>query len=100
MTTVFSPLNVFYENWKVYADKLAKAIAPLTAEQLALRAAPNERSVGEMAQHIIGTRAGWFHYVLREGGEEIVRFDEWDRPGAPERSAAELVEGLNTSWEF
>jgi uncharacterized damage-inducible protein DinB len=93
-------LATIYENWKHYQDLLAQAIAPLTDEQLALRAAPNLRSIGENAAHIISCRAGWFHHVLGEGGEEIVAFDPWDARDAPARGADELVHGLEATWQF
>ena len=53
-------LTTFYTSWKAYQDHIKGALAPLTAEQLELRAAPHLRSIGENALHIIGCRAGWF----------------------------------------
>jgi uncharacterized damage-inducible protein DinB len=92
-------LGTFYENWKLYQDRLKEAIAPLTDEQLALRAAPGLRSIGELAAHIIGTRIGWFAYVLLEDPGEVGTV-RWDKPGAPVRSAAELVRGLDLTWQM
>src|SRR5690348_518795 len=45
MQTEASPLAILFSNWADYQQQLIKAIAPLTPEQLALRAAPNLRSV-------------------------------------------------------
>ncbi len=67
-------------------------------EQLALRAAPNLRSIDELARHIIGVRAGWFHFVLHEGDEAFGAIASWNEPGSPARSASELVEGLAATW--
>ncbi len=53
----------FYKGWEVYQGHLVKALAPLTAEQLALRAAPGLRSIGETALHIVGGRSYWFTNV-------------------------------------
>jgi hypothetical protein len=39
--------TTFYTSWKAYQDHLTQALAPLTTEQLALRAAPGLRSIGE-----------------------------------------------------
>jgi uncharacterized damage-inducible protein DinB len=61
-------LTTFYTSWKAYQDHLKDALAPLTAEQLALRAAPGLRSIGENAAHIIGCRIGWFTSTLGEDG--------------------------------
>src|SRR5437660_7914493 len=92
-----STLDTFYENWKVYQDHLKAAIAPLTDEQLALRAAPNMRTAGEIAAHIIGVRIGWFMYDLHEDIGELALLDDW---GAPGRTAAELLQGLDATWQM
>ena len=93
-----SPATV-YKGWDVYQQHLTKAIAPLSAEQLALRAAPNLRSIGMIATHIIAVRVRWFHNLMGEGSAEIAPIGRWDRSGEPERSAAELVSGLETTWQ-
>jgi uncharacterized damage-inducible protein DinB len=78
---------------------LCIALARLSPEQLALRAAPDLRSIYELACHIIAVRAGWFHYVLEEGDEEFGAFSEWNEPDSPPRSASELVSGLEKTWQ-
>ncbi len=94
-------LTTFYTSWKAYQDHLKAALAPLTAEQLALRAAPSLRSIGENAAHIVGCRAGWFTEFLGEdGGADVKATARWDEPGAPARTAAELVQGLDRTWQF
>lgn len=90
----------FYEGWGRYQQLLVEAVAPLTGEQLGLRAAPSLRPIWLLAAHIVGTRAGWFHERMGEGGPEIAALDPWDAEGAPPRTAAELVEGLETSWRL
>ena len=57
-------LSTFYSSWKAYQEHIKTSLAPLTAEQLTLRAAPDLRSIGENAAHIIGCRAGWFTAFL------------------------------------
>ncbi len=42
-------LTTFYAAWKAYQERLAAAVVPLTTEQLALRAAPALRPIGETA---------------------------------------------------
>jgi uncharacterized damage-inducible protein DinB len=83
----------------VYQERLQEALAPLTQVQLALRAAPQLRSIEELARHIIGVRAGWFHNILGEGDEAFGAYHEWDQPDAPPRRASELVEGLAATWQ-
>jgi uncharacterized damage-inducible protein DinB len=94
-------LETFYTSWKKYQDHIKESVAPLTAEQLALRAAPGLRSVGENTAHIIGCRAGWFTFVLGEDvGEEIKATAAWDEPDAAARTADELVRGLDLTWNM
>ena len=94
-------LTTFYTQWKAYQEHIKGSIAPLTAEQLALRAAPNLRSIGENTAHIVGCRAGWFTFTLGEDADaEVKAMAEWDQPGAPARSAAELAQGLDRTWQL
>ena len=110
-------LTTFYGEWKQYQDHLKEALAPLTAEQLALRAAPGLRSIGENALHIVGCRAFWYTEFLGEdGGEEMKPYARWNEValgapyaswnevaralGAPVPTAAELAQGLDRTWQF
>lgn len=88
----------FYHGWDGYQRMLIEAIAPLSEEQLALRAAPSLRPAWLIAAHIVGTRVGWFHGLMGEGEPSVATFDPWDEDGAPPRTAAELVSGLNATW--
>ncbi|HET8840668.1 MAG TPA: DinB family protein [Ktedonobacteraceae bacterium] len=91
-------LAPFYKGWDEYQQKLVKALAPLSQEQLDLRASGTLRSVSNLVRHIIGARARWLHYVLREDDESTFDLMEWDRPDQPTRSASELISALETSW--
>jgi uncharacterized damage-inducible protein DinB len=110
-------LATFSTSWKAYQDRLTAALAPLTAEQLALRAAPGLRSIGENALHIIGCRTYWFTEFLGEdGGAEMKAYARWNEValgapyaswnevalalGAPVPTAAELAQGLDRTWQF
>jgi uncharacterized damage-inducible protein DinB len=93
-----STLSVFYQGWHDYQKLLIKALTPLSAEQLALRAAPGQRSIGGIVLHIIGARARWFHDLMEVGDKDFASLGRWDRSGAPARDAAELVYGLETTW--
>ena len=96
-----TPSNVapFYDGWENYQNLLITAIAPLTDEQLTLRAAPNLRSIGENMLHIIAVRARWFHRFMGEGGADMEPIMAWDRQG-PARSASELVSGLKQTMQM
>lgn len=93
-------LATIYEQWQGYQERLRNAIAPLTDEQLAIRAAPHLRSVGENAAHIIGCRAGWLTDFLHEDcGADVAEMTDWDESGAAAPSAGALARGLNRTWE-
>jgi len=92
-------LAPFYKGWGSYQHHLVHALAPLSPEQLDLRAAPHLRSVGIIATHIIGARARWLYHVLKEGGENLVSLGTWDDPGQLAKSADELVSGLEATWQ-
>ena len=93
-------LAPFYQGWEQYQNLLVQAISPLSPEQLALQAAPSLRPVWLLAAHVIGNRVGWFQIVMGEGDPALATFDPWDQDGAPPRTAAELVEGLEATWRM
>src|SRR3954462_5860186 len=91
--------STIYQGWHTYQALLIKALTPLTQEQLALRAAAPLRSIEDIATHVIGARARWFYKLMGEGGEAFADLSIWDREGMPNRSAAELVHGLESTWQ-
>src|SRR6185436_17197412 len=99
MTEQQTDLLSSYKGWDTYQALLIKALAPLSSEELALRVAPHLRSVGEIVAHIISGRVSNF-LVMGEAGAELAPLEQWDIPGAPLRSAAELVTGLELTWQM
>src|SRR5215510_6079429 len=99
MTEPQSPISTIYEGWHTYQTLLITALTPLAPDQLALRAAQTLRSIEEIARHMIGARARWFYQLMGEGGDEFAVLATWDRQGMPRRNAAELVYGLETTWQ-
>ena len=99
MTELQSPMPTIYAGWHTYQTLLITALTPLLPDQLALRAAPPLRSIEEIATHMIGARARWFYQLMGEGGDEFALLARWDRPDMPIRDAAELVQGLETTWQ-
>ena len=89
----------FYKGWDAYQTLLINALTPLSSDQLALRVAPHLRSVGENVAHIISGRVSNFLF-MGEGGPEIAPLEKWDEQGAPPRSAAELISGLESTWQM
>ena len=94
--SVLAPL---YKGWDVYQNHLIHALAPLSPEQLTFRAADNLRSIGMIAAHIVGARAGWLYHVLKEGDEQLLAIWRWGRADQPFRLPAELVSGLEITWK-
>jgi len=93
-------LSLFYKGWDVYQQRLTEAIAPLTLEQLALRSSPQNWSVGMLVAHIVATRVWWFHTRMGEGNADLTPLALWDENEEPIRPAAELVEGLERTWQM
>lgn len=92
-----------YGMWPQYNRRIADAVAPLTAEQLALRAAPDLLPIWAAVGHTAAMRVYWLCEVVGEPGAETTPFwdgetvdwaDDLDHP----RSADELVSGLETSF--
>lgn len=95
-----STLDVIYENWRTYNDKLRAAVAPLTDEQLRLQPAPGMWPLGQVLQHIIGVRSGWFSGTLQDDDEAMTAYMEWGQYDSPWRDVAELAQGLDDTWAF
>ncbi|HEX6542403.1 MAG TPA: DinB family protein [Ktedonobacterales bacterium] len=117
MTEDNSTLTTFYTFWKEYQDHITRALAPLTDDQLALRAAPGLRAIGEIALHIVGCRMYWFaEFLSEDGGEAMKAYARWNEAalgtpyaswnevalalGAPAPTGAELAQGIDRSWQF
>jgi uncharacterized damage-inducible protein DinB len=95
-----STLEVIYESWRVYNGKLQTCIAPLTNEQLLLQPAPQMWPLGQIVQHMISVRAGWFSGTLQDTDNVMNEYMLWGQRDSPERNAAELVRGLDETWAF
>lgn len=95
-----STLEVIYANWRGYHEKLRNAIAPLTQAHLMLQPAPHMWPVGQLVQHIISVRAGWFSGTLQENDQAMNAYMWWGQRDSPARSAAELARGLDETWAF
>ena len=95
-----STLDVIYENWRGYNEKLRSAIAPLTDEQLSLQPAPHMWPVSQLAQHIIAVRAGWFSGTLQENDALMNEYMEWGQRESPFRNAAAMVRALDETFAF
>ena len=97
-------LTTFHASWKAYQEHIKEALSLLTAEQLALRAKPHLRSIGEIALHIIGCRLYWFTEFMGEASEALEPYASWNEaalsPGAHVPPVAELVQALDHTWQY
>lgn len=91
-------LGLMTQGWDEYQGRLADALEPLSLEQVTLRAAPNLRSIDELARHIIRVRASWFHFVLGVGDEEFAAYRDRFNPDGPAQPGSELAAGLRATW--
>ena len=87
-----------FESWLDYQNALKRAVAPLTAEQLVRPVLPGRRTTGAIAEHIVFGRA--LHLTRTPGADaaELEPYVQWGEVGAPSRSGAEIVEGLDATW--
>ena len=78
-----------FAGWEHYQAHLINAVSPLTADQLALRAAPHLRPIAQLAAHIIGARARWFRNFLGEGDASLESLTVYGGSDQPLPTAAE-----------
>ena len=106
-------LRPFYEGWAKHQALVIDSLRGLNPAQLDLRAAPHQWAIWQLAGHVAGGRAYWFHDVLGEGDpptRDLFRVESSTVPGLPvedagweddedhPRSAEELVDGLRRTW--
>jgi uncharacterized damage-inducible protein DinB len=106
-------LGPIYEGWTKHQASVIEALRGLAPEQLALRTAPHQWAIWQLAGHVAGGRAYWFHDVLGEGDpstRDLFRVESTTVPGLSledagweddedhPRSADELVDGLTRTW--
>ena len=89
-----------FESWQDYQVALKRAIASLTQEQLQGRLIPGLRTPGEIAEHIVFGRALHLHRTLGERAAELTPLLRWEDTDDPQRTAAEIVHGLELTWQF
>jgi len=99
MTAQEFPLSTFYKpGWETYQQGLVQIIASLSSEQLALSLGPEQRSIGELLEHMIGARFNWFHLWMGEGDINVDWNDDEDNDESIAYKAASLVAMFEKSW--
>jgi len=106
-------LTEIYQGWARHQVELVRVLAPLNAEQLAIRPSPDMWAIWQLASNMAGGRAYWFHDNLGEGPDSVrdmfrmttttvpglsLSDAGWEDDDNHPRSAAELVEALELTW--
>lgn len=106
-------LEPFVEGWATHQRLLLAVIADLAPDQLALRPAPAEWAIWQLASHMAGARAYWFHDVLGEGDPAIrdmfrvasttvpdlpLEHAGWEDDETQPRTAAGIVDAFHQTW--
>jgi uncharacterized damage-inducible protein DinB len=95
-----TPLDMLASGWRGANERLTAALAPLTAEQLALPLAPGQWSLGAVTQHIVADRVWWFHGWLGAGSADLAaQSAAWESLPAPP-PARELVAALDATVQM
>ena len=89
------------EVWQHMQDELVRVVGLLSDAQMNMRIAPNVRTLGEQAEHIVRGRALWVHKVVDDPlRESLEAWLSWDELDDPPHSAAEVVAGLQHTWRI
>ncbi len=97
-------IRPFYDRWPQYDRRLTEVIGAMSAEELAIRPAPDRYPIWATVAHTAGARVYWLCTVLGEPGVEATPFKDliedkgWEDDLDHPRSAQELVEALQTTW--
>jgi uncharacterized damage-inducible protein DinB len=100
-----SPVAPVYEGWHLLNESLVSALAPLSAEQLALPIGSPTWPIWASASHLAGARVYWLCHIFKEPGAQTTPFTDptglgWEDDLTHPRSADELVDALTSSWKI
>ena len=100
-----SSIAPFYEGYRLVNEALIAALAPLSAEQLALPVGSPTWPIWASASHLAGTRVYWLCHIFNEPGAETTPFTDptgmgWEDDLTHPRSAGELVGALTSTWKI
>jgi len=89
-----------FDSWQDYQEALKRAITGLTAQQLRHRPIPDLRTPGEIAEHIVFGRALHLYRTLGEEAAALTPLIQWGERDHPPHTAAEIVQGLELTWQI
>jgi uncharacterized damage-inducible protein DinB len=105
LVVMSTSIRLFYDKWPQYNRRLRDVIAAMSAEQLAVRPAPEHWPIWATVGHAAGARVYWLCNVIGEPGAETTPFpnpsdsgweDDLDHP----RGADELAQALDSTWRL
>jgi uncharacterized damage-inducible protein DinB len=93
----------FYDRWPQYNRRLTEVVGAMTDDQLAIRPAPERWPIWATVGHTAAARTYWLCAVLDEPGADMTPWpdptgDGWEDDLDHPRSAAELVQALDTTF--
>jgi uncharacterized damage-inducible protein DinB len=94
-----------YPDWSQHASRIRDAVKDLTADDLGLRAGPDNAPIWALAAHVAGTRVYWLCGVFAQRGADRTPFTEplagigWEDDESHPRSGSELGWALESSWD-
>ncbi|MGZ8515463.1 MAG: DinB family protein [Candidatus Limnocylindrales bacterium] len=100
------PIRPFYDRWPQYNRRLSEIVGAMSAEQLAIRPAPDGWPIWATVGHTAAGRVYWLCGVLGEPGAETTPFTDpltgegWEDDLDHPRGADELVTALDTTWSI
>jgi len=107
-------IRLFYDGWAEHQRLLLNAIGGLREDQLALRSAPDQWAIWQLAGHMAGSRAYWFHDILGQGDRAIrdmfrvasttvpdLPLDDagWEDDETHPRTSSEIVHAFDATWD-
>ena len=99
-----SSIRLPYDMWPQYNRRLREVIAAMSAEQLAIRPAPEGWPIWATVGHTAGARVYWLCEVVGEPGIESTPFRDlasgigWEDDLEHPRDADELVDALDSTF--
>ena len=114
VSSASSDLQTFSEGWANHQRLLLGSLSGLTPDQLGIRPAPDMWAVWQLAGHMAGSRAYWFHDVLGEGDPTVramfrvasttvpdlpIEDAGWEDDEDHPRDAGQIVEAFERTWE-
>ena len=106
MSSPESSVGRFYDGWHIYNERIVEVVRDLSPEGLMVRPAPERWPIWATVGHTAGMRVYWLCGVFGEPGAERTPFPNarsgigWEDDLETPRTAAELTEALQTTWEI